>query len=75
MNLLPLIPIAYGILSLVGGLMGYTQAKSSISLISGGVTGLLLILFRFFDALTIVGKMGRDRDYCLACNHLYCALI
>jgi uncharacterized membrane protein (UPF0136 family) len=47
MNLLPLIPIAYGILSLIGGIMGYAKAKSLISLISGGGAGVLLILFGF----------------------------
>ena len=37
-------PIAYGILALVGGIMGYVQAKSQISLISGVTSGLLLII-------------------------------
>lgn len=36
--------IAYGILSLVGGVIGYLQAKSTTSLISGGISGVLLIV-------------------------------
>ena len=36
--------IAYGILAIVGGIIGYVQAQSKASLISGGVSGLLLIL-------------------------------
>ena len=33
----------YGILSLVGGAMGYVKANSRASLIAGGVSGLLLL--------------------------------
>lgn len=36
--------IAYGILALVGGVIGYKQAQSKASLISGTISGLLLIL-------------------------------
>jgi uncharacterized membrane protein (UPF0136 family) len=36
--------IAYGILALVGGAIGYKQAQSKASLISGTISGLLLIL-------------------------------
>ncbi|HCF26964.1 MAG TPA: hypothetical protein DEV81_07085 [Cyanobacteria bacterium UBA11049] len=36
--------IAYGILAIVGGIIGYVQAKSKASLISGIVSGLLLII-------------------------------
>lgn len=35
--------IAYGILAVVGGIIGYIQAQSKASLISGGISGLLLI--------------------------------
>jgi uncharacterized membrane protein (UPF0136 family) len=35
--------IGYGILTLVGGIAGYLKAKSQASLISGVVSGLLLI--------------------------------
>ncbi|HTV19919.1 MAG TPA: TMEM14 family protein [Polyangiaceae bacterium] len=33
----------YGVLSLVGGTMGYVKAKSRASLIAGGVSGLVLL--------------------------------
>jgi len=33
----------YGVLSLVGGVIGYVKAKSRASLIAGGVSGLVLI--------------------------------
>lgn len=36
--------IAYGILAIVGGIIGYVQAQSKASLISGTISGLLLIL-------------------------------
>lgn len=36
--------IAYGILAIVGGIIGYMQAQSKASLISGTISGLLLIL-------------------------------
>ena len=36
--------IAYGILAIVGGIIGYVQAKSKASLISGIISGLLLII-------------------------------
>lgn len=36
--------IAYGILAIVGGIIGYVQAQSKASLISGSVSGLLLII-------------------------------
>ena len=33
----------YGLLSLIGGVIGYAKAKSTASLIAGSVSGLLLI--------------------------------
>jgi uncharacterized membrane protein (UPF0136 family) len=36
--------IAYGIITFIGGILGYAQAKSKASLISGLITGSLLIL-------------------------------
>jgi uncharacterized membrane protein (UPF0136 family) len=36
--------IAYGILSIIGGIIGYAQAQSKASLISGSISGALLIL-------------------------------
>lgn len=35
--------IAYGILAIIGGIIGYIQARSKASLISGIVSGILLI--------------------------------
>lgn len=43
MNLGTAAAIGYGILTLIGGIMGYVKAKSQASLISGLVSGLLLI--------------------------------
>ncbi|BAY12963.1 TMEM14 family protein [Calothrix sp. NIES-2098] len=39
----------YGILALIGGIMGYIQASSRISLISGVISGLLLIFASFLQ--------------------------
>ena len=36
--------IAYGVLAIVGGVIGYKQAQSKASLISGSISGVLLIL-------------------------------
>ena len=36
--------IAYGSLAIIGGIIGYIQAQSKASLISGSISGLLLIL-------------------------------
>ncbi|WP_071187744.1 TMEM14 family protein [Trichormus sp. NMC-1] len=43
MNLGIVAAFGYGILSLVGGIIGYIQAKSKVSLLSGSISGLLLI--------------------------------
>jgi uncharacterized membrane protein (UPF0136 family) len=39
-----IVAIAYGILAIVGGIIGYAQARSKVSLISGTISGALLIL-------------------------------
>ena len=39
-----IVAIAYGILAIIGGIIGYIQAQSKVSLISGSISGLLLIL-------------------------------
>jgi uncharacterized membrane protein (UPF0136 family) len=36
--------IAYGVLALIGGIVGYVQVQSKASLISGSISGLLLII-------------------------------
>ncbi|AFY70489.1 protein of unknown function UPF0136 [Thalassoporum mexicanum PCC 7367] len=35
---------AYGALAIVGGIIGYTKSQSKISLISGSISGILLIV-------------------------------
>ncbi|PIG92567.1 TMEM14 family protein [Gloeocapsopsis sp. IPPAS B-1203] len=42
MNTAIIAAIAYGIIALIGGIIGYTQARSTASLISGIISGLLL---------------------------------
>ena len=37
----------YGVLALVGGIIGFVQARSKMSLISGVITGVLLIIAGF----------------------------
>jgi uncharacterized membrane protein (UPF0136 family) len=41
--------LVYGILALIGGIMGYVQANSKVSLISGTLSGLLLIFAAFMQ--------------------------
>ncbi len=42
--LAPILTLIYGILAIVGGAIGYKQAGSQASLISGLVSGLLLLI-------------------------------
>ncbi|MBE9189281.1 hypothetical protein IQ230_02630 [Gloeocapsopsis crepidinum LEGE 06123] len=42
MNIAIIAAIAYGIITIVGGIIGYTKARSTASLISGIISGLLL---------------------------------
>ncbi len=44
MSLSIIAAIAYGVLAVVGGIIGYVQAQSKASLISGSISGLLLII-------------------------------
>jgi uncharacterized membrane protein (UPF0136 family) len=44
MNLGIVVALGYGVLVLVGGIIGYFQAKSKVSLLSGGICGLLIIV-------------------------------
>ncbi|WP_017315786.1 TMEM14 family protein [Mastigocladopsis repens] len=39
--------LAYGILAIVGGIIGYRKANSKVSLVSGSLSGLLLIIAAF----------------------------
>ena len=36
--------VFYGLLSIVGGVMGYVKSQSKVSLISGAVSGILLLI-------------------------------
>ncbi|MEA5603732.1 TMEM14 family protein [Nostoc sp. UHCC 0252] len=49
MNLSIIAAFAYGILALAGGIIGYIQARSKVSLLSGSISGLLLILAAYFQ--------------------------
>ncbi|MBD2509010.1 TMEM14 family protein [Nostoc sp. LEGE 12450] len=49
MNLSIIAAFAYGILAIAGGIIGYTQARSKVSLVSGSISGLLLILAAYFQ--------------------------
>ena len=56
MNLSIIAAFAYGILAMsttgyayAGGIIGYIQARSKISLLSGSISGLLLILAAYFQ--------------------------
>lgn len=44
MNLSAIAAIVYGVLAMVGGALGYAKVKSRPSLISGIVSGLLLVI-------------------------------
>ncbi|MDZ7960736.1 MAG: TMEM14 family protein [Aulosira sp. DedQUE10] len=41
--------LVYGILALIGGIIGYVQASSKVSLLSGTISGLLLIFAAFLQ--------------------------
>ena len=43
MNLGIIAAFSYGILAVIGGIIGYIQAQSKVSLISGSLSGLLII--------------------------------
>jgi uncharacterized membrane protein (UPF0136 family) len=49
MNLGAISSFAYGILAIIGGIIGYIQATSKVSLISGTGFGLLLLLSSFLQ--------------------------
>lgn len=49
MNLSIIAAFLYGILAIAGGIIGYTQARSRVSLLSGSISGLLLILAAYLQ--------------------------
>ena len=54
--------VFYGILSIGGGIMGYLKSQSKISLISGGVSGLLLLI------LALMMNLGLSWAYPIAAS-------
>lgn len=44
MDLVTVAAIGYGVLAIVGGILGYTKAGSQTSLVSGIISGVLLIV-------------------------------
>jgi len=50
--------IAYGLLTLVSGVIGYRQAGSQASLVSGGISGALLILSGILQAAGVPWVKG-----------------
>ena len=48
MNLGILAAVVYGLLTVIGGLIGYLQARSKVSLITGSFSGVLLLLAAWF---------------------------
>ncbi len=49
MNIATIATLIYGILLVIGGIMGYVTAKSKPSLISGVISGLLLLVTTFLQ--------------------------
>ncbi|WP_392530559.1 TMEM14 family protein [Nostoc sp. C117] len=49
MNLSIIAAFAYGILAIAGGIIGYIQARSKVSLLSGSISGLLLIIAAYLQ--------------------------
>lgn len=47
MELATIAAIGYGLLALVGGILGYIQVKSQMSLVSGLISGILLLISGF----------------------------
>ena len=47
--------VFYGLLSIGGGIIGYIKSKSKVSLISGGISGLLLLILA---AMMNAGNQG-----------------
>ena len=49
MNLGVIAAFTYGILAMIGGIIGYIQANSQVSLLSGIISGLLLIFAAYLQ--------------------------
>ena len=57
MHLSVIAAIAYGILAIVGGIIGYVKVKSKVSLVSGVVSGLLLLASGIAAAQGVTGAI------------------
>lgn len=58
LTLSAIVTIAYGLLALIGGILGYRQAGSQASLISGGISGALLIVSGILQAVGVPWARG-----------------
>lgn len=54
MNLGIIASLAYGMIAVIGGIIGYIASKSKVSLISGSVSGLLLLLAAYLQFQGII---------------------
>ena len=59
--------VFYGLLSIGGGLMGYLKSQSKVSLISGGVSGILLLI--------LAGMMNAGYQWAIAVAAVIIALL
>ena len=58
--------LIYGIISIVGGIIGYKQSQSKISLISGSISGLLLLIASYFINQGLSWSLLMGAIVCLA---------
>lgn len=49
MNLSVIAAIAYGMLAIIGGIIGYLQARSQVSLVSGVASGVVLLVAAYLQ--------------------------
>lgn len=59
--------VFYGLLSIVGGVIGYIKSQSKVSLISGGVSGLLLLI--------LAGIMNAGNQWAVTVSAIIIALL
>jgi uncharacterized membrane protein (UPF0136 family) len=59
--------VFYGLLSIVGGVIGYIKSQSKVSLISGGVSGLLLLI--------LAGIMNAGNQWAVTLSAIIIALL
>jgi uncharacterized membrane protein (UPF0136 family) len=54
MNLGIIASLGYGILTMVGGMIGYILSKSNVSLLSGCISGILLLFAAYLQFIGII---------------------